>query len=162
MRSRRSAPDGSLLAPEDTSAVYFLDLGGDSVFGAVVGDGSPACLDRVIVVDDAEATGRQPRVEPVERLNRGLVQVAIEPQYGDALDRGVVKGVLEPTGKEADLPVQQPVPFEVGLDVRLRHGEDARVPIQPNPLVLLVLCGVRRRHARERIGHTYGSRLVSV
>jgi hypothetical protein len=59
---------------------------------------------------------RNYRTSPeVERLYRGFVQVAIKPQYSDAINRGIVQRVFEPARKKADPVIEQPVALEIGL-----------------------------------------------
>jgi hypothetical protein len=75
------------------------------MFRAVVRDGLPTRRNHVVVINDAETPGGQSRVERVERLYRGFVEVAIKPQYSDAINRGIVQRVFEPARKKADLVV---------------------------------------------------------
>ena len=79
------------------------------MFRAVVGDSLPTRFDRVVVINDAETPGGQPRVERVERLYRGFVEITVKPQYSDAINRGIGQRVFEPARKKADLVIQQPV-----------------------------------------------------
>ncbi len=46
--------------------------------------------------------GGQSRVERVERLYRGFIEVAVKPQKSDAINRGIVQRVFEPARKKAD------------------------------------------------------------
>ncbi len=57
---------------------------------AVISDSLLTRLHRKVVIDDAETPGGQSRVERVERLYRGFVEVAVNPQYSDAINRGIV------------------------------------------------------------------------
>jgi len=59
------------------------------MFCAVVRDSLPTRLKHV-VINDAKTPGGQSRVERVERLYRGFVEVAVNPQYSDAINRGIV------------------------------------------------------------------------
>src|SRR5271169_5010749 len=103
MRRRpKSVPGSSLLAPQHTSPIDLNDLRGHSMFRAVVGDSLLTRLHRVVVINDAETPGGQSRVERIERLYRGFIEVAIKPQYSDAINRGVVQRVFEPPRKKAD------------------------------------------------------------
>ena len=86
---------------------------------AVIGDSLLACLHRQVIIDNAKAPGRQSRIQRVERLNRGFIQVAIQSQNRDAVDRGVVQGVLEPTRQKANLLIKQSVTLEIRPDFRL-------------------------------------------
>ena len=60
------------------------------MFRAVVGDSLPTRLQIVVVVNDAETPGGQSRVEGFERLYRGFVEVAINPQSSDVFGFGAL------------------------------------------------------------------------
>src|SRR5271155_3031174 len=151
-RRRRASQWSLLLAPQHTTPVYVNDLRGYSMFRAVVGDSLPTRHKVVVVINDAETPGGQSRVERIERLYRGFIEVAIKPQYSDAIDRGVAQRVFEPARKKADLVIEQPVALEIRPDLRFRHPQYARGEVQGTPLICFVLCGVRARYALERIG----------
>jgi hypothetical protein len=148
---RRASQWSSLLAPKHTIAVYVNDLRGYSMFRAVVRDSLPTRLNHV-VINDAETPGGQSRVERVERLYRGFVEVAVKPQHSDAINRGIGQRVFEPARKKADLVIEQPVALEIRPDLRFRHRQYGRKEVQPHPFICFVICGVRAWHARERIG----------
>ena len=113
------------------------------MFRAVVGDSLPTRRDRVVVINDAETPGGQSRVERVERLYRGFVEITIKPQYSDAINRGIGQRVFEPARKKADLVIEQPVALEICPDFRFRHRQYGRKAVQPQPFIRLVICGVR-------------------
>src|SRR5271169_2176574 len=142
-RRRRASQWSLLLAPQHTTPVYVNDLRGYSMFRAVVGDSLPTRHEVAVVINDAETPGGQSRVERVERLYRGFIEVAIKPQYSDAINRGVVQRVFEPARKKADLVIEQAVALKVRPDLRLRHRHCGRQAVKPQPFVCFVICGVR-------------------
>src|SRR6476660_7975009 len=144
---RRASAWSSRLAPEHTSPVYFNDLLGYPMCRTVIRDSLPTRFNRVVVINDAETPGRHSRVERVERLYRGFVEVAIKPQYSDAINRGVIKRVFEPPRKKADLVIQQAVAPEIRPNFRFRHRQHRRSEVQPIPFVCFVVLSVRGWYA---------------
>src|SRR5262245_2385246 len=106
---RSSSFELEFLAPEDAGPVDPADVLGDAVAAAVVAHRFPAGDDGAVVVHDAEAAGRELRIERGQGLPGGGIEVAVQPEHGQAVDRRLGKRVPEPAGQKANLPVEQSV-----------------------------------------------------
>lgn len=121
------------------------------MFGAIVRDSLLARVNCMVIVYDAEAAGRQFRIERIERLNRGFVEVAIQPQDSNAVYRSNVQGVFEPARQKADSVIEHPIALKVSFDFLYRYPMEAK-EVQPNALICFVIRSVRAWQALERIG----------
>jgi hypothetical protein len=114
-----------LFAPQHTRSVDLNDVGHYPVIPAVVGDSLFTGLDGPVVINNAKATGRKSRVEGVKGLNGGFVEVAIESQHSDAIDRGFGERVFEPAGQKPNAIIEEAVTVEIRPDIRFRYPEYA-------------------------------------
>src|SRR5207237_4291226 len=111
-----------LASPERAEPVDLLDRLVDPVLFAIF-ENRLATRTVPVVVDDEEATDRQPRIEIHERVLRRLVQIAVEPRDRP---RAVLQGrqrVLEPALDELHLIVEEAVQIEVALDILAWHRQ---------------------------------------
>src|SRR5882672_1666689 len=95
-----------LLPPPASSRINDLQRRRYAVAVTKVVDGL-AAAGQGVVVDDAEPTGTQFRIESPEHLNCRLVHVAVEAHERKAIDWSGRQGVLEPAFKEHDLVVEE-------------------------------------------------------
>src|SRR5581483_4536216 len=102
----------SRLPPEDALRVNALHRLDDPVRVAKFVDRLTARRTRVIVVDDHEAARCEQRVQRPERIHGRLVEIAVESQQRELLDRRERQRVAEPALEEAHLVVEQSVAAE--------------------------------------------------
>ncbi len=62
----------------------------------VILDRRPATEHGPVIIDDAEPARRELRTESLQHLNRGLIQIAVEPKDSDLVNRRGRHGVFEP------------------------------------------------------------------
>ena len=135
--SHRSTPFGSLrrltgmlrvvasarYPPIDAGRVDGLDIDLEHPLREEVRDGLSAWLERPVVIDDHEATGRHLVVERVEGLEGRFVVVTIDSKDRECFDGRSGKGVLEPTLEEDDSLVEEAIASEVALDLIEINGQ---------------------------------------
>ena len=83
-------------------------------------DRQPAILQGTIVVNDDEATGRQPVIKVSQPIDRGAIHIAIEPDQGEPLCSQLWQRLAEQPLQEYDLMVEQ------SYSQRRRQHEHAR------------------------------------
>ena len=72
------------LPPQHPLPIDIHDWLRHSVVPPVILDRGPATEHGSIVIDDAKPARREPRIKPVQHLNRRLIQIAVEPKDGDS------------------------------------------------------------------------------
>ena len=90
----------------------------------------------------------------VERIHGGLVQISVQAHHGKLFDRRTGKRVAKPALEKADLIIEQPVAFEVALNL-LERNREFLVLLQMQPLVLRIFLLVRRRQSPKRVGRPH-------
>src|SRR5437763_10699891 len=140
-RSVRAPPERSLHVDRDNGIV-------NPAGGAEIVDRLLAGRNHAVVVDDHISAPRHPVVQIREGIHRRFVQISVEPQDRQLLDRRIRQRVAEPSLKEPDLLVEQLVALEIVPHVLQGDGE-LPVLLEMNARVERILAGVGRRQPFE-------------
>src|SRR5579883_3418764 len=115
--------DGSTTFPEDGGVVDANQFLGNVVSAAELVDSLATSRERVII-DDAETSARQLRIQVLQGIHGRSVHVAIQTQQGTPVDWGVGQGFVEPALQEMHSVVQKAVFFDIRLHLCQWYCED--------------------------------------